>query len=133
MSVFRLTSSIALVCAFLTATGASPAPKPLPLEHGVYIQKAFACKGAPNAAVRVWDGVGLSGAHSSHCTSRIVSRTATTFTMSTTCAALGDGSPQPSGVAEEFTLSSVSKTAFVMSRRHERGIAYRRCSAGALD
>lgn len=73
----------------LAAIQASQDATPLPLKHGVYIQKAFACKGAPNAAIRVWDGAGFSGAHSSQFRSRIVSHKGGSVRMSTTSTARG--------------------------------------------
>jgi hypothetical protein len=45
----------------------------------------------------------------------------------------GDGSPESSTVADGFTLSAMSKTSFVMSRRDEPGVAYRWCSTGSVD
>jgi hypothetical protein len=119
------------VVACLTVVYAGPDAEPLSVKHGVYVQKAVSCKGAPNAAILVWDGIGLSGAHSSKCTSRIVSRNGSTFKMTTACSALGDGSPDSSGVTEESMVSSVSKTSFVIARGSQPGIAYRWCSAGA--
>jgi hypothetical protein len=133
MISFFSARTLVLPALCLAAIQASQDATPLPLKHGVYIQKAFACKGAPNAAIRVWDGVGFSGAHSSQCKSRVVSHKGSSFQMSTTCAARGDGSPESSTVADEFSLSAMSKTGFVMSRRDEPGVAYRWCSAGSVD
>lgn len=65
----------------------------LQLKHGVYVQQPNACKDAPLAAMKSWDGIGFSGAHSSKCTSRVLRRKGMQFTVSTTCAAFGDGSP----------------------------------------
>jgi hypothetical protein len=131
MISFRAMRRTMLVVACLTAVYAGPDAEPLPVKHGVYVQKAVACKGAPNAANRVWDGIGLSGAHSSKCTSRIVSRNGSTFKMTTACSALGDGFPDFSGLTEELMVSSVSKKSFAIARGIQPGIAYRWCSAGA--
>ena len=120
-----------LVIACLTVVYAGPDTEPLPVKHGVYVRKAVSCQGAPNAAILVWDGIGLSGAHSSKCTSRIVSRNGSTFKMTTACSAMGDGSPDSSGFTEELMVSSVSKTSFVIARGSQPGIAYRWCSADA--
>jgi hypothetical protein len=133
MNSFFSARTLALAALCLAAIQASQEPTPLPLKHGVYIQKAFACKGAPNAAIRVWDGVGFSGAHSSQCRSRIVSHKGSSVQMSTTCTARGDGSLESSTLDDEFTLSAMSKTSFVMSRRHEPGVTYRWCSTGPVD
>lgn len=130
MSFRAMRTSMLVVSCLTTVYAGRPGAEPLPVKHGVYVQKTVACKGAPNAAIRVWNGIGLSGAHSSKCTSRIVSRNGSTFKMTTVCSALGDGSPDSSGVAEELMVSSVSKTSFVIARGSQAGIAYRWCSAG---
>ena len=131
MISLRAMRSGILVVACLTVVYAGPDAEPLPVKHGLYVQKTVSCKGAPNAAILVWDGIGLSGAHSSKCRSRIVSRNGSTFKMTTACSALGDGSPDSSGFTEELMVSSVSKTSFVIARGTQPGIAYRWCSDGA--
>ena len=102
----------------------------LSLRHGTYVQKQVDCTGAPNAAIEVWDGRGFSGAHSSKCTSRIPKRDGDTFQISTTCAALGDGTPDLSSYSDEVTLKRISKTAFTLAVPKEKSASYRWCPAG---
>ena len=108
---------------------------PLSLKHGVYVEKHEQCKGAPNAAIRVWDGVGFSGAHSSRCTSRVLRREKNRFRVSTSCSALGDGSPSGSGIdgADPILLERLSSTAFVMLRDRQAPRSFRWCSANDVD
>ncbi len=73
------------------------------LKHGIYVAKSYPCKGAPNAAILQWDGKRFSGAHSSQCTTRVLSRTGATYKLSTTCAAFGDGTPDNSGFVDVRT------------------------------
>ena len=108
---------------------------PLSLKHGVYVEKHEKCKGAPNAAIMVWDGVGFSGAHSSRCTSRVLHRDKNRFQVSTSCSALGDGSPSGSGTdaADSALLTRLSSTAFVMLRDRQEPRSFHWCSANDVD
>ena len=106
----------------------------LALKPGVYVEKHEQCKGAPNAAIMIWDGVGFSGAHSSRCTSRVLRRDKNRFRVSTSCSALGDGSPSDSGTdgRESFLLTRLSSAAFVVLRDRQQPRSLRWCSANAV-
>ena len=108
---------------------------PLSLKHGVYVEKHEQCKGAPNAAIMIWDGVGISGAHSSRCTSRVLRRDKNPVQVSTSCSALGDGSPNGSGTdgADSVLLTRLSSTAFMMLRDRQESHSFRWCSANDVD
>ena len=69
----------------------------LPLKHGTYVLANIACKEPPLAAMMSWDGVGFSGPHASKCVSHVLSHHGSRFSVTTTCSALGDGTPNPSG------------------------------------
>jgi hypothetical protein len=114
---------------------AFPQESPLALKKGIYVRERMPCKGAPNAAIMSWDGVGFSGAHSSKCTSRVLSRNGQMFQVNTTCSALGDGSPKPqgSGGAESFVLTRLSSTRFEIRKESHDQAAYRWCSANDVD
>ena len=84
----------------------------LSLKQGTYVVASSDCKEPAFAVMKSWDGVGFSGPHSSKCTSRVLSRHGNQFTMSTTCAALGDGTPDQSGYVDNFLLTRLSNTRF---------------------
>jgi hypothetical protein len=114
-----------MICLIIPAV-AFPQEPHLVLKHGVYVREKTPCKGAPNAAIMSWDGAGFSGAHSSKCTSRVVSRSCQIFQVSTTCSALGDGSPNPGGSesADSFILTLLSSTRFEIRKEgHDQGTA----------
>ena len=101
----------------------------LHLRHGVYVQQPNACKNPPFAALKVWDGIGFSGAHSSKCTSRVLRLQGSHFTVRTTCAAFGDGSPDPSKLSETVSLNRLSNLQFVLSQDSGPRAIFRWCSA----
>lgn len=85
----------------LLATGAVPAAasvdrSPPPggiyrLKPGIYVQKGVDCASPPNAALRRYDGQGISGAHTHACRARVISRRGTTFTVAQSCIDTGAG------------------------------------------
>ena len=104
----------------------------LSLKHGSYVQKGVPCKDAPFAVMKSWDGVGFFGPHSSRCTTRVLSHHGNKFNTSTTCTAIGDGTPLPSGPADVETLSLIrlSNTLFTTSPANQpQATTYRWCSA----
>jgi hypothetical protein len=106
----------------------------LSLKHGVYVREPYPCKEPPNAAIMAWDGAGFSGAHSSRCTSRVVSRHGNRYGVINACAALGDGSDNPSGqpAVDSFSLSRLSNIRFVISSETITQGTYRWCGAAAM-
>lgn len=107
---------------------------PLSLKHGTYVREPYPCKEQPNAAIMSWDGIGFSGAHSSRCASRILSSHGNQFKLSTSCDALGDGSPNPSGrsYVDTFSLTRLSNTRFTLDKTKAPG-TYRWCSGEATS
>ena len=101
----------------------------LTLKPGVFVREPYACRDAPNAAIRVWDGTAFSTAGSSRCTTRVLSRKGEQFRISTTCSALGDGTPDNSGYVEELLLTQQSDSRFTISREGQPEGKYRWCSA----
>jgi hypothetical protein len=61
--------------------------QPLPLKHGVYV-RGKSCTDPANAEILNWDGVGFSGAHSSHCTSQVTPQ-GKRFLVKNTCGCCG--------------------------------------------
>ena len=104
---------------------------PLSLKHGVYVEKHEQCKGAPIKAIMIWDGVGFFGAHSSRCTSRVLRRDKNRFQVSTSCSALGEGSPSGPRTdgADSVLLTRLSSIAFMMLRDGQEPRSFRCCSA----
>ena len=121
----RKTTFAALSFALL----AFPQGLTLTLKPGVFVREPYACKDAPNAAIRVWDGAAFSGAGSSKCTTRVLSRQGEQFRISTTCSALGDGTPDNSGYVEELLLTRQSDSRFIIARKDQPEGKYRWCSA----
>jgi len=101
----------------------------LTLQPGVFVREPYACNDAPNAAIRVWDGAAFSGAGSTRCTTRVLSRQGEQFRISTTCAALGNGAPDNSGYVEELLLTRKSDSRFIISREGQPEGKYRWCRA----
>lgn len=101
----------------------------LSLKRGVFVREPYKCENAPNAAIRAWDGVGLSGAHSGKCATRVLSQHGRQFQVSTACSASGDGAPDTSGYAEALFLTRQSDTRFVISKAGQPEGTYRWCNA----
>jgi hypothetical protein len=104
----------------------------LQLERGTYVQEEVSCKDAPFAAVKSWDGVGLSGPHSSKCTTRVLRHHGQQFSVSTACAAIGDGTPNPSGKddIQNLSVTRLSNNRIVVSDGESASSAtYRWCRA----
>jgi hypothetical protein len=100
----------------------------LALKPGVFVREPYSCKDAPNAGIRVWDGVGFSGAASRKCTTRVMSHRGERFRISTTCSALGNGTPDTSGYAEELSLIRGSETRFAVEKQGQPEGTYPWCS-----
>ena len=113
-------------CLFLLAV--SSVAQTLAIKKGIYVQKQYSCKQAPNAATLVWDGRGLNGAHSSKCTSSVVSQNGATVQLVTSCLALGDGSPASPPFKENTTFVRLSNSRFTSAKEAE-SVTYRWCSA----
>jgi hypothetical protein len=126
-------TAAAFFAALMVPMLASAQTGALSLKHGIYVEKPYPCKGAPNAGILRWDGVGLSGAHSSRCMTRVLSQAGTHYELSTTCSALGDGTADPSGYIDHRSLTRVSRSAFMMQAPHKEQQAFRWCSAKDVD
>lgn len=95
-------STIILAIGMLTGTTAATAsvdtsPKPggvYRLKPGIYVQKGTACASAPNAAIRQYDGRGISTPHTRECRARILSRRGDRYEVSQSCIDAGAG-PAP--------------------------------------
>jgi hypothetical protein len=103
----------------------------LPLKHGTYVDESVSCKEPPFAVTQSWDGTGFSGPHSSSCKSHILSQRGNQFHIATSCAAIGDGTSNPSGQVDTETLilTRLSNTRFERFSESKPKATYRWCSA----
>ena len=110
---------------------ALPEGEQVSLKRGIYVVASVGCKEPPFAAMQFWDGVGFFGPHSSRCTSHILTHHGNQFQIRTSCKALGDGSPLPTGQVdvEDITLVRLSNVRFEKSSREKQNTTYRWCSA----
>jgi hypothetical protein len=94
------------------------------LKPGIYVQKDVACGTAPNAAIRRYDGRGISSAHSRACRARILSRHGNRYEVSQSCVDAGAG-PAPR-FAERQTVTVPDALTFSV-RTRGRDTSYRYC------
>lgn len=99
MSVFIRTMTAIAVIATAGAASASVDRSPKPggvyrLKPGIYVAKGSSCGNPANAALRTYDGKGLSDAHSRACRVRVVSRRGNAFVVNQSCIGAGAG-PAP--------------------------------------
>ncbi len=76
---------------------ADTSPKPggvYPLKPGIYVARASDCGAPANAAIRQYDGRGLSTAHTRACKVTVKSRKRSTYTVDQSCIDSGAG-PAP--------------------------------------
>jgi hypothetical protein len=104
--------------------------QPLPLRHGVYV-RGQSCTDPANAEILNWDGVGFSGAHSSHCTAQVTPQ-GKRFLVKNTCAAVGDGSPSAAagGLEDTFSVNILSSRRFELFKKNQKRATYRWRSVG---
>lgn len=102
----------------------------LSIWAGVYVREPAPCQEAPNASILFWDGVGISGPHSSHCTSVVLRKNGRRYNIRTSCSALGDGSPNPAGApfTQSFALIRLSTTRFTIDKENQPPGTYRWCA-----
>jgi hypothetical protein len=107
----------------------------LTIKSGIYVREPAQCKDAPNAAIMSWDGVRFSGPHSSKCTSTVLHQNGGKYEIRTSCASLGNGSPNPTGTpsVESFVLTRLSGTQFEIAKDNQPQGTYRWCSAKVHD
>jgi hypothetical protein len=99
------------------------------LKPGIYVQKGVSCGSAPNAAIREYDGKGISTAHTRACRARILSRRGAQFTVSQSCIGAGAG---PAARFEERQQVSISDALTFTLRTRGAGTTYRYCPAYML-
>jgi len=101
----------------------------LPLKHGIFVASDVRCEDAPNAAIRRYDGRGLSGAHSRACRAKVLSQRGKTYEIEQSCIDAGAG-PAPRST-ERQTIVIDNNLDFVM-RRKAGEQRFRYCAASML-
>lgn len=99
------------------------------LKPGIYVQNGVSCASAPNAAIREYDGRGISDAHSRACRARILTRKGNRYTVTQSCIDAGAG-PAPR-VSQRQTVTVADALTFTLQTRG-RGTTYRYCPASML-
>ena len=101
MVSLRISAPAVLILAAVAGTAApasvDTSPKPggvYRLKPGIYVAKGSSCGAPANAAIRRYDGRGISDAHSRACRATMLSRKGGSFTVSQSCIDAGAG-PAP--------------------------------------
>ncbi len=86
----------------------------LPLKQGIFVADDVACGDPPNAAIRRYDGQGLSGAHTHACRAKVLSKTGSTYEVDQSCIDAGAG-PAPRS-SERQTITIANNLEFTLKR-----------------
>ncbi|MYM80477.1 hypothetical protein GTP44_00695 [Duganella sp. FT50W] len=109
------TSSRWAACAVLMAVaGAASAsadrtPKPggvYRLKPGIYVAEGSECGAPPNAAIRQYDGKGISTAHTRSCKAKVLKRQGKKYTVEQSCIDAGAGSAPRSIQHQQVTVDN---------------------------
>ena len=101
----------------------------LPLKHGIFVSADIPCSDPPNAALRRYDGDGLSGAHTHACRIKIVGQRGKYYDIEQSCIDAGQG-PGPRST-EAATIEIQDNLTFTL-KRGGAGEAFRYCAASEL-
>ncbi|WP_337268542.1 hypothetical protein [Oryzifoliimicrobium ureilyticus] len=95
---------------FATADAETTKAYVYPLKEGIYVQDGSDCRSAPNAAIRAYDGRGISDPHSRACRARIISKDGDRYTVDQSCLDAGAGPAKR--VSERQTIIIADMTTF---------------------
>jgi hypothetical protein len=101
----------------------------LPLKHGIFVSADVACGEPPNAALRRYDGQGLSGAHTHACEMKVVGQRGSSYDIEQSCIDAGQG-PAPRSI-EKATIDIQDNLTFTL-KRGGAGETFRYCAASLL-
>jgi len=101
----------------------------LPLKHGIFVSADIPCSDPPNAALRRYDGEGLSGAHTHACNIKIVGQRGKSYDIEQSCIDAGQG-PGPRST-ETATIDIQDNLTFAL-KRGGAGETFRYCAASEL-
>jgi hypothetical protein len=94
------------------------------LKPGIYVQKGVDCAEPSNAAIRRYDGRGVSDPHTRACRARVLARRGTTYTVEQSCIDAGSG---PAPRTTERQVVRVSDALTFTIRTRGSGTTYRYC------
>lgn len=101
----------------------------LPLKHGIFVAADVPCGEPPNAALRRYDGQGLSGAHTHACQIKVLARRGAAYDIEQSCIDAGQG-PAPRST-ETATIDIQDNLTFTL-KRGGAGETFRYCAASML-
>lgn len=101
----------------------------LPLKHGIFVAADVSCGSPPNAAIRRYDGVGLSGAHTRACRAKVLSKRGSTYEVDQSCIDAGSG-PAPRS-SERQTITVANNLEFTL-KREAGSQRFKYCAASLL-
>ncbi|MFZ0267362.1 hypothetical protein [Caulobacter sp.] len=101
----------------------------LPLKHGIFVADDVSCGDPPNAAIRRYDGQGLSGAHTRACRAKVLSKRGATYEVDQSCIDAGSG-PAPRS-SERQTITVASNLEFTL-KREAGSQTFKYCAASLL-
>ena len=101
----------------------------LPLKHGIFVASDATCQDPPNAAIRRYDGQGLSGAHTRACRAKVLSHKGRTYEVDQSCLDAGAG-PAPRS-SERQTIVVANNLEFTL-RRAAGEQTFKYCAASLL-
>lgn len=101
----------------------------LPLKHGIFVAADVSCGDPPNAAIRRYDGQGLSGAHTRACRAKVLSKRGSTYEVDQSCIDAGSG-PAPRS-SERQTITVANNLEFTL-RREAGTQRFKYCAASLL-
>ena len=132
--VKRMLSALVLLATGAVPVAASVDRSPPPggvyrLKPGIYVQKGVDCGSPPNAALRRYDGRGISGAHTHACRARVLSRRGTTFTVAQSCTDTGAG---PGSRSTERQVVTVPDALTFTMRTRGSASTFRYCPVNML-
>ena len=101
----------------------------LPLKHGIFVASDARCQDPPNAALRRYDGQGLSGAHTRACRAKVLSHRGKAYEVDQSCLDAGAGPAKRT--SERQTVVIENNLEFVLRRKAgEQRFKY--CAASLL-
>lgn len=95
---------------------------PLPLQRGVYVAEGSGCASPANAAVRIYNGTGISGSSTRDCRATVRLHQGNRYEVDESCENTYDGTR----TSEVQSLTIFNEQHFLF-----RTVSYRRCAAGA--
>jgi len=94
MKTSILSAIVFSACCLPAWASVDTSPKPggvYRLKPGIYVARDVDCGSPPNAAIRRYDGKGISTAHTRACRATVQSKKGTTYTVRQSCIDAGSG------------------------------------------